>query len=84
MFKYEHLCDFPINLPLNKSNMGKVSYNMCLTSSLHSVPYLFTQRSLCQRSIIVERCGGECVVGGVSFAGAHSRRTLLGGGVIIC
>ena len=38
MYKYEQLCDFPINLPLNKSNMGKVSYNMCLTSSLHSVP----------------------------------------------
>ena len=28
MYKYEQLCDFPINLPLNKSNMGKVSYNM--------------------------------------------------------
>ena len=26
----------------------------------------------------VERCGGECVVGGVYFAGAYSRRTLLG------
>ena len=78
MLKYEHLCDFPINLPLNKPNMGKVSYNMCLTSSLHSVPGLFTQMSFCQRSIIVERCGGECVVGGVCFAGAHSRRTLLG------
>ena len=45
---------------------------------------LYTPRSLCQRSIIVERCGGECVVGAVCFAGAHSRRTLLGGGVIIC
>ena len=35
-------------------------------------------------NIIVERCGGECVVGGVCFAGAHPMKTSLGGGVIIC
>ena len=30
--------------------------------------------------MIVERYRGEGVVGGVCFAGAHSRKTLLGGG----
>ena len=36
---------------------------------------LYTQWSLCERSIIFERCGGECVVGGVCFADAHSRKS---------
>ena len=34
---------------------------------------LDTQRSLCQRSMVVERCRGEWVVGWICFTGAHSR-----------
>ena len=54
---------------------------------IHHVPdqfiplvlFVCTQRSLCQRSISVERCRGEGVVGGVCFAGANSKKNYLGG-----
>ena len=38
---------------------------------------LYTQMSLCERSFLVERGRGECVVGGVCFAGAPQERANL-------
>ena len=55
-----------------------------LLNKSYMARYQFIYRSLCHRSIFFERCRGGCVVGGVCFAGVHSRKTELCRRVAMC